>query len=537
MSLSLTLKVPRSNGIIVPALSTVSAAMASQSAVGSYTLYAATYALNASQSQTALLGVSAGSAADNYKNISALPSTCATLSPTAPSSTPSSSAFAYRGCYTDSSAQRAFTGAVYYDSALTVEECSTDCSKFQFFGVEYGRECYCGNTQDPSSVLAGVSDCNMACSGNSAEFCGAANRLSVYKNLLYTQVINPNITGYSYEGCFNDSTASRALAGSSTANDSMTVESCASFCNGASYFGVEYGRECYCGASIGSTSTLQTATDCSYTCSGNSSEYCGAGNRINIYKISTSTNVASSSSSSSSSSSITSSTLATSTTTATSTPSSSSTTLSSATSSSPPGPTLSGYDYQGCYTDSVSARVLTSKTESTGSMTWQICATFCSGYNYFGVEYGSECYCGDNFTNPTTAALASDCSFACSGNSSEVCGAGNRMNLFKSSTQHTGPSNPTIAGYTYAGCHTDSVGARVLDATYLFDNSMTVEECATFCAGYTYFGTEYGTECYCGNSFANPTSAAAESDCSFLCPGNSNEFCGAGNRLTMYSKS
>jgi hypothetical protein len=111
------------------------------------------------------------------------------------------------------------------------------------------------------------------------------------------------------------------------------------------------------------------------------------------------------------------------------------------------------------------------------------------------------------------------------------------MNLFKSSTQHTGPSNPTIAGYTYAGCHTDSVGARVLDATYLFDNSMTVEECATFCVGYTYFGTEYGTECYCGNSFANPTSAAAESDCSFLCPGNSNEFCGAGNRLTMYSKS
>lgn len=111
------------------------------------------------------------------------------------------------------------------------------------------------------------------------------------------------------------------------------------------------------------------------------------------------------------------------------------------------------------------------------------------------------------------------------------------MNLFESSTQHTGPSNPIIAGYTYAGCYTDSVGARVLNATYLFDNSMTVEECATFCVGYTYFGTEYGTECYCGNSFANPTSAAAESDCSFLCPGNLNEFCGAGNRLTMYSES
>jgi hypothetical protein len=167
-------------------------------------------------------------------------------------------------------------------------------------------------------------------------------------------------------------------------------------------------------------------------------------------------------------------------------------------------------------------------------MTYASCAAFCSGYNYFGVEYGSECYCGDSFTNPTDTVPETDCSLACSGDATEICGAGNRMNLFKSITQHTGPSNPSIAGYTYASCHTDNVGDRVLDAKYLFDNSMTVETCATFCAGYTYFGTEYGTECYCGNTFAFPSSVVSEGDCSFLCPGNSNEFCGAGNRLSLY---
>ncbi|KAF2816734.1 WSC-domain-containing protein, partial [Mytilinidion resinicola] len=116
----------------------------------------------------------------------------------------------------------------------------------------------------------------------------------------------------------------------------------------------------------------------------------------------------------------------------------------------------------------------------------------------------------------------------------ETCGAGSRMNLFKSTTVQTGPSNPSIAGYSYLSCHTDDVGNRALDAQYLFDNSMTVEKCAAFCANYTYFGTEYGTECYCGDSFVNPTSVASEGDCSFLCPGNSDEFCGAGDRLSVY---
>ncbi|OCK76050.1 heme peroxidase, partial [Lepidopterella palustris CBS 459.81] len=283
VTLDLVLKVPRSNGIVVPALSTVSAAMASQSAVGSYNLYAATYSLDPSQTLTTTFGVSAGGSTDNYKNASLLPSTCATLSPTAPSSTPSASAFSYQGCYTDSTATRAFTGAVFYNNAMTVETCASDCIEFQYFGIEYGGECYCGNARDPSSTLAAASDCNMACPGNSAELCGAGNRLSVYKNLQYTQVINPAISGYTYQGCYNDSSADRALSATSTASDSLTVESCASFCNGATYFGVEYGRECYCGATLATTSTNQTSTDCSFTCAGNSSEYCGAGNRINIY--------------------------------------------------------------------------------------------------------------------------------------------------------------------------------------------------------------------------------------------------------------
>lgn len=66
---------------------------------------------------------------------------------------------------------------------------------------------------------------------------------------------------------------------------------------------------------------------------------------------------------------------------------------------------------------------------------------------------------------------------------------------------------------------------------------MTLESCASDCAGFTYFGTEYGRECYCGNAFGAGSVVAPAADCSFACAGNSAEKCGAGNRLSVYKKS
>jgi hypothetical protein len=41
---------------------------------------------------------------------------------------------------------------------------------------------------------------------------------------------------------------------------------------------------------------------------------------------------------------------------------------------------------------------------------------------------------------------------------------------------------------------------------------------------------------YCGNSFSAGSVVAAASDCSFACAGNAAETCGAGNRLSVYTK-
>lgn len=562
VSLILTLKVPRGNGIPVPALQSTTVAMAQQSTVGPYTLYAASYTLDPSQSQNTKFDVSiGGGAADTFKNAGDLGTTCASLSTgggsttttsstsstvisltttssTATSSTaaPSSTAFSSMGCYVDTTNPRALSGAVYYDSAkMTIEECSTSCSRFQYFGVEYGYECYCGNTIDTSSVPATTSDCSFACPGNAQEKCGAGNRLNLYKNLQYSAAGNPTIPGYIYQACYSDSTGSRTLSDSSTSSDTMTVEACAAFCNGATYFGVEYGRECYCGSTIRVGGTQQPATDCSMTCAGNGKEFCGAGNRMNIYKSGSASTVIVPTSTTTSTTSTTPVPAITTTSTTLST-STTSTTPSSPTST--PNSPLSGYTPLGCTTDSTTARVLASKSTSSASMTYAVCASFCSGYNYLGLEYGSECYCGNSYSAPTTSSPSTDCNMPCSGNSAQTCGAGNRLTLFKRNTAVTVPSNATVPGYGYSGCYTDSTGARVLaDKTYSDGAKMSIENCAAFCAGYAYFGTEYAQECYCGSTLKNPTTKVSEGDCAMVCSGNGTEICGAGNRLSLYQKS
>jgi hypothetical protein len=104
------------------------------------------------------------------------------------------------------------------------------------------RECYCGNAPDATSTMQAVSDCNMACGGDATQSCGAGNRISLYKSTSYTPLTTPQIAGYNYTGCYSDAPSTRALSDRQTSSDTMTVETCAAFCSGSDYFGVEYGK-------------------------------------------------------------------------------------------------------------------------------------------------------------------------------------------------------------------------------------------------------------------------------------------------------
>ncbi|KAL8708353.1 MAG: hypothetical protein Q9220_006733 [cf. Caloplaca sp. 1 TL-2023] len=62
----------------------------------------------------------------------------------------------------------------------------------------------------------------------------------------------------------------------------------------------------------------------------------------------------------------------------------------------------------------------------------QICLDYCKskGTKYAGLEYHRECYCGDSIATDAIANAAG-CTSTCKGNTNEICGGSNRMNVYQ----------------------------------------------------------------------------------------------------------
>ncbi|KAJ9474296.1 hypothetical protein PHBOTO_004349 [Pseudozyma hubeiensis] len=467
-----------------------------------------------------------------------------------------------------------------------------------FVGSEYAKECYASNMPPPASKKAPEASCDMACNGDPTQICGSGGFLSVfYDSYAYNATSGtfapgadptphavPNVTTsggtvYTSSGCVADNVNNRALKAATYVDANlMTVESCAAFCAQGSYkyFGVEYAKECYCDNVLAPYAAANYALDgCNYICTGKQNEYCGGSSKMNLYTlsgaVSTTTTTTSSTSSSASttsstasasttstsstssassttsttSSSSTSSTSSASTDSATTTSSSSSSTSTTTTSSSasatasvtsPSSP--STLAYRGCFNDVTWARVLPVQISSLPDQTVEKCTAQClaAGYSIAGVEYGQECWCGNAMALSTTKqATDAPCNMPCTGNATEMCGAGNLINVYSNQVNLL-PVQPATAGaFTSLGCYSDSINARTLQgAQPALGQGNSVESCAQQCANFNYFGVEYADECYCGNTLLNGASQQPSGDCNMVCSGNATELCGGSNRIGLY---
>ncbi|KAH6874786.1 cell wall-binding protein [Thelonectria olida] len=426
----------------------------------------------------------------------------------------------------------------------------------------------------------------------------------------------PNGQGkYRYLGCFRDNNPGRQLTYQLLATDTMTTPMCIAACAAKGYVfcGTQYHRECWGGNTIPNLQVVEG--NCNFDCAADLNQICGGngigagagGAYLSTFVDSTQFNKTASSSTTTTMSSTTAQSDGTGTT-------------SSAVSSTsvPTGPFtnpgVNGYTHIGCYTEGKSGRALPNGKDN-NPPTVANCVTACSAssFTYAGVEYGGECWCGNSFSDGSVLTTLSDCNMVCNGNSTEYCGAGNRLNVYQknaaisptstastsstsssasisstgstssvsglsttgssrtssttgssgtssssgsstitsstattatsststtTSAKPTGPQiSPTIGAWTFQGCWTEATGMRALNSKAYSKDDMTLENCAAFCDGYTYFGAEYGRECFCGNQL-NTGSAKADNqkDCSFTCPGDSSQYCGAGNRLQLYMK-
>jgi hypothetical protein len=214
----------------------------------------------------------------------------------------------------------------------------------------------------------------------------------------------------------------------------------------------------------------------------------------------------------------------------------------------PSPPSVSSYTYAGCYSDAGSSRALNALpplADST-SMTPALCASYCSQYAYFGLEYARECWCGPYLNSPSSlAANQADCNMACTGSSSTICGGPNRLSVYHSTSASKISTDPGIAGngtvgnYTYQYCAVDTAAPRLLAFQDASDD-MSTEMCLGIAEmnGFVYAGLEYGRECYGGNMLMGTgvNMKAGEADCGMTCLGARGELCGGSRRVGLWMR-
>ncbi|KAK1749886.1 glyoxal oxidase [Echria macrotheca] len=462
--------------------------------------------------------------------------------------------WSYLGCYAEGTTGRALTLTVTTVPAgqMNAALCTAACQGQGFIlaGTEYSGECYCGNTFANGAVATpvGADECSMICNGNSGETCGGPNRLNVYGYKTITTTSSTTST----TPPTSTPTTTTPTSPTSTPAATPTVVACPES-NGTTYTSVNgktFLLECYVDHLMGDMAMQYTNSyalcieACSLTAGCISFAWVPGAPGPCYMKSSTgapNTNAgvwgAKIVDFGSSSSSIP-------TTTPTTITSSS---TSSSAASSPTG-MPPGWTYQGCWVDNLNGRILPVRLADSPQQTQQLCAQACytAGYNISATEYSRECYCGDFIVNGGKTTDDADCNMACSGDSTQMCGAGNRLTLFANGVPqaYRAPEVQTSGlngSWTYQGCLEDNfitTGKRVFPWQITL-STLTTNECITRCAefGYMAAGTEYHDECYCGDPsdiIAAGTTYTTEQYCDTPCAGNITGICGGQNRLSTY---
>jgi hypothetical protein len=158
---------------------------------------------------------------------------------------------------------------------------------------------------------------------------------------------------YTYAGCYSDSGARAITNNIWSGNLNATVESCVGACAARGYTvaGLESGTDCWCDKQIQNGAALQPEASCFTQCTGNGGEFCGGAWMLSVYNTGPLTVY-----------------------------------------TGPHAvPSVGPYNSIGCWTDQGGARTLSAKVPALGAgNTIEACAAACTGYSYFGTEYGQE---------------------------------------------------------------------------------------------------------------------------------------------------
>jgi len=198
----------------------------------------------------------------------------------------------------------------------------------------------------------------------------------------------------------------------------------------------------------------------------------------------------------------------------------------------------------GCWSDDPSARLLHDFEASVSPLTVEACIDTCNakGLALAGVEFGQECFCGNAIEGDQGLISRSSCDTACTGNSKELCGGANAINLYLNLLKPFVTAGPPFMvthykKWKFLECTADNGPERQLPfrQDQIPVEDQTVQLCLDTCAkqGFTVGALQFAQECWCGNVDL-PFPEVDVSNCNAQCTDEANEFCGGSGFNQVY---
>ncbi|CAM9611193.1 unnamed protein product [Ectocarpus fasciculatus] len=301
------------------------------------------------------------------------------------------------GCRVDSSDARVMSVGPIEGDTMSAEICFDICRELYpastHFGTQYGGQCFCTEVLEESAVSTG---CTYECKGNPDETCGGCDTITAYR----IAGSEPSVgDGYVSIGCLADENGDRIMDGRMVTSIPMSAEICYGICKDGTntHFGTQWGKECFCMADAKFENMekhggeLSTASHCQMGCAGYPSgdEKCGGHDEMSAYEIIP----------------------------------------------EPEVPVIDGpYTALGCFEDPRDGdKAMEALFTDTTTMSAEICYSICMeedpDYEFFGTQWGIECWCSKTFSQEDAGAV---CNMFCAGTSDgEICGGLDSINAFR----------------------------------------------------------------------------------------------------------
>ena len=172
---------------------------------------------------------SPSSSASSTTGMSSLASSSTSSSPpgpTGPVVNPGNSAYRFLSCYQDGATGKAIANSVKYaNDSMTVAVCLDYCKTKGtiYAGIEYRRECYCGDSLATDAVSNAVG-CSLTCKSNATEFCGGSLKMDVYRSVTLSTSTSssPSTTGSTTASAGSSLSSSVSSTGSTSSSSTAT---------------------------------------------------------------------------------------------------------------------------------------------------------------------------------------------------------------------------------------------------------------------------------------------------------------------------